>query len=51
VLIVIDILGFAPLLCMPAACYRSLTFGTFYRNKYRSMPKITAQLGFKFFFP
>lgn len=49
VLIVIDILGSAPLLCMPAACYHSLTFGTFYRNKYRSMLKIAVQLGLKFF--
>lgn len=43
VLIVIDILGCAPLLYMPAACYRSLTFGTFYRNKYRSVLKIAVQ--------
>lgn len=49
VLIVIDILGCAPLLCMPAACYCSLTFGTFYRNKYRSMLKIAVQLSLKFF--
>lgn len=49
VLIVVDILGCAPLLCVPAACYRSLTFRTFYRNKYRSKLKIAVQLGLKFF--
>lgn len=44
VLIVIDILGCAPLLLyMPAARYRSLTFGTFYRYKYRSVLRIAAQ--------
>lgn len=49
VLIVVDILGSAPLLCVPATCYCSLTFRTFYRNKYRSKLKIALQLGLNFF--
>lgn len=51
VLIVIDILSYAPLLCVPAACYCSLTFGAFYRSKYRHTLKIALQLGLKFIFP
>lgn len=49
VLIVVDILGCALLLCVLAACYHSLTFRTFYRNKYRSKLKIAVQLGLNFF--